>query len=712
LIANVDGSTEGVTWTSQNISVATIDQNGLVTGIAPGVVLIKAISVEDASVWAAKEIVVSAKVEKVASWADVPSGDLYAGGAAIILKTQISNLTGSETITYSWSEDAARVGVLASYSGEDGWQYFTPTTIGDTTISVKVTIDGVDQTISTKIKIRVDTASAASIAVDEPADLAALLQTSGTIVGNYYLTANLDMSGVTWDDVALSNNFVGNFDGQGHTIDNLTIDSTGEMNGGMFRNFNGAIVDTEIYATLNTTAWSGIIGGNIGETTVIQNCLFDADFEGSAETAGWQFNGAIAGVVTGSYITNNVIVDGGTYGETNHHHFAVTAYMNGTPTIFDNYTNAIQTASPHDSSNRNNDRVSPLDSSESGQGWVGTFDLADNVTGNIDFDTANASTYSGLDSTIWTLADGAMPTLAHHGETLVVSAPALSVVASTTDLTVGGTSATITATVKNTSQTATYTFEGSAGYDTYISVAQIDNVFTVTPVAAGAAGITIKATLADNTVVTASEVTFTVIASGSYSIPDGATEIKDKATFLAYFDGSAAHNSTNAYLSADIDLEATNIASLGQAGSFGAIFEGCGHKIFDYSANMPFFNLVGSTAQIRNVNFVISDFTNSGFGGVSYDNEGLFKNVDVDVTLASKAINSFGACSFFGNATAKFVDCDASFVINVAGCNTIFAIARADGAIYTDCTYTVSGTAADASTVVIASAASGVTLIA
>ncbi len=58
LTANVEGSTQGVTWTSESSTTATVSATGSVTGVAPGEVVIKATSVEDNTKFATKTITV------------------------------------------------------------------------------------------------------------------------------------------------------------------------------------------------------------------------------------------------------------------------------------------------------------------------------------------------------------------------------------------------------------------------------------------------------------------------------------------------------------------------------------------------------------------------------------------------------------------------------------------------------------------------------
>ena len=328
--------------------------------------------------------------------------------------------------------------------------------------------------------------------------------------------------------------------------------------------------------------------------------------------------------------------------------------------------------------------------------WVGTFDFKNNVKGNINFTTAPASTYTALDSTIWTLADNAMPVLAHNGDTPVQAAPSLTASSSLSEINIGTDVGKITLTAAHFAGDVTYSFTGSENYATYATVAaEADhaNIFDVTPVAAGTITLTFTATSGEQTA-TATAVALTIVDPGAapvYTIPDNATEIKDAAGFKAYFNGSAEHTTKNAYLSADIDLGGWAVNDIKMAGEWNAIFEGQGHTITNFTASRPFFNILGKNAEVRNMHFTCDDFTGSGFGVVTYQNNGRMKNVDVDVTFNTVAQNTVGAVSLNGNGT--YTGCDTTLTFNITGCNTIYPIAQEPGATFENCTYFVDGTA-------------------
>ena len=253
--------------------------------------------------------------------------------------------------------------------------------------------------------------------------------------------------------------------------------------------------------------------------------------------------------------------------------------------------------------------------------------------------------------------------------------PAVTAVSDKTDILKDGT-ATITATAYNFSGAVTYT--AIISDDTVLSATNVDNVFTITGLKDGSATVAIKATY-DTEEATSEPITINV----GYVIPADATEISTKAEFLSYFDKSAVHTTKNAYLSADIDLDGAEIKDIMIAGEYTAIFEGCGHTVSNFTSTRPFFNILGTSAEVRNVAFVGSWGNASGFGVVSYENKGLMNNVDVEITLTTD-INTWAPLAIAGTGTYR--NCD-TIIHAEAGpySNTLGAVARGNGS-FVNCT--------------------------
>ena len=95
------------------------------------------------------------------------------------------------------------------------------------------------------------------------------------------LVNDIDLSGIDWEPVGQtgSTQFGGTFDGQGHTISNLTVDSSAETgayySSGLFGWVNGAIIKNVNVDTANVTGHHnvGVIAGYLETTgTTISNC--------------------------------------------------------------------------------------------------------------------------------------------------------------------------------------------------------------------------------------------------------------------------------------------------------------------------------------------------------------------------------------------------------------------------------------------------------
>ena len=120
-------------------------------------------------------------------------------------------------------------------------------------------------------------------AISTPEELAAI---KNDLSGSYYLTADIDMSGVSWTPIGFYAYapFKGQFDGNGHTISNLTVsNSTAGQNAafvgvGLFGVCSGATIenlymlDANVTNTATSYAAAGIITG-ICYNTTISNCV-------------------------------------------------------------------------------------------------------------------------------------------------------------------------------------------------------------------------------------------------------------------------------------------------------------------------------------------------------------------------------------------------------------------------------------------------------
>ncbi|WP_121616870.1 GLUG motif-containing protein [Virgibacillus halodenitrificans] len=86
--------------------------------------------------------------------------------------------------------------------------------------------------------------------------------------GNFKLISNIDLSGINWQPIS---NFKGTFDGDGHTISNLTINKNGHA--GLFANTYFADIKNVILENPNINSSGDFTGALVGETerTTIEN---------------------------------------------------------------------------------------------------------------------------------------------------------------------------------------------------------------------------------------------------------------------------------------------------------------------------------------------------------------------------------------------------------------------------------------------------------
>jgi hypothetical protein len=448
-----------------------------------------------------------------------------------------------------------------------------------------------------------------------------------------------------------------------------------------------------------SAGWSGIIAFEVGNYSLVENCLIEAENISTTSDWTWQRNGVIAGVLKGT-VRDCVTIKSG------HDQMIASipyGYNNGTDafaTMYNVYTNApASIAKTFDASGWHE------------FGMIGSEDV-EVISGFGDFSTSLASSFD-LDSTIWTLADGAMPHLAHFSDDFVTLAPSVKVTASKTRLPVGET-LTLTAELVNSDEVPTWSFEADEGYAAYATITQGEtdlHVFTLTGVADGSVSVVIKATIGEEVYSSAATVIEIYTPSGEepgdYEIPENAVEIGTYEQFKAFFNGSAENTTKNAVLTADIVGDDISRA-MGMAGEYTGIFEGQGHTISHYKTNQSLFNIMGTNAQVRNVNLELNH-TGSGFGTIAFQNGGSITNCEVTVTIDG-AQNTFGGVALVGTS-GYFTDCHVNFIINNDQCNTFYPICQNDGGAshITNCSYSIGGTAGNASMFVTSN--SNITLI-
>ena len=128
-----------------------------------------------------------------------------------------------------------------------------------------------------------------AVAISTPEDLR---QLENKPDGSYYLTNDLDMSGVEWFPVA----FQGTFNGRGHAIYNLRVNNVGVAHA---QTLDG---NDKAYDTVFAGLFSTLIDAKVTDLTI-------QGVDIQVESARHCFVGALAGYVKGSRITNVQILD-------------------------------------------------------------------------------------------------------------------------------------------------------------------------------------------------------------------------------------------------------------------------------------------------------------------------------------------------------------------------------------------------------------------
>lgn len=135
---------------------------------------------------------------------------------------------------------------------------------------------------------------------------------NGNLAGNYALGSNIDAtatsawnSGAGFAPIAIASSFTGNFDGLGHTISNLTVNTNSVTNVGLFGATSAAAVLQNVALVGESITGSQFVGGLVGNNLGTINA---SSVTGSIN--GSQFIGGLAGynngVISNSYASGSL----------------------------------------------------------------------------------------------------------------------------------------------------------------------------------------------------------------------------------------------------------------------------------------------------------------------------------------------------------------------------------------------------------------------
>lgn len=214
-IAATTNSTDVIKWTSSSPEVASVSSQGRVIAKTAGETTITA-TVGDVSD-SCRVQVVADNAQATIKLAQTTLRLSAASGAMQIQGTVVGS-DSQQTLTEAgatYETDNASVATVSA----DGT--VTPMSVGSTLVFVSA--NGRTKTVAVEVyTMLVSTAEDWNVMLGLPGDLAA----------RFYVTNDIDFSGVTYNaktnnggDVLLSQSFCGSLDGGGHTISNVTFDS-------------------------------------------------------------------------------------------------------------------------------------------------------------------------------------------------------------------------------------------------------------------------------------------------------------------------------------------------------------------------------------------------------------------------------------------------------------------------------------------------------
>ncbi|MBE6641592.1 MAG: hypothetical protein E7619_08395, partial [Ruminococcaceae bacterium] len=164
-------------------------------------------------------------------------------------------------------------------------------------------------------------------AISTAEELSALMKDSSGWAGKYYLTADIDMSGISDQSPigTYAKNFTGVFDGCGHSIKGINIESGTERDLGLFGKTKNAVIRSlAVYGSVVSTYSGAVAGGIVGTAdpgTIVADCVNNCtvtyrgktDAKGVGGVAGYLYSGASKLVTVVRDCVNNgaVLCDNG-----------------------------------------------------------------------------------------------------------------------------------------------------------------------------------------------------------------------------------------------------------------------------------------------------------------------------------------------------------------------------------------------------------------
>lgn len=398
-----DNTREGVSWSSSDATIATVDQDGLVTAVAAGSCKIVATLIGDTSVSKEFDFTVTPSTEPSVSI--VVSKTIASVGESITLEANVYN-PKNKVLTYSWKTSNG-VGVIKD--AKKATASISASVVGDEIVTLTVQV-GQTPLVSTVSLYFKDNYSTGYTEIDSAEKFKSTFLTSGVDAsGKYCLTNDIDLGGLKVNGATLKNKLSGTLDGRGYTVSNFEVvgnlDKGYYPNTGLIFEISGTLRNLSLVGTLNKEGigWGSSILTNTLSGTVT-NCSIDVTSNYNQGSDEWfPFAGAICGVLNASAkVVNNVV---NVTGEGQGGVMAIAAYPAGGVN-----EKGTTTAQAFTVSGVYTNQTSAACFGSSWE-WGGPITIATDCETDLVFGSTEASTYTTLNDNLWNLVDNQIPTL-------------------------------------------------------------------------------------------------------------------------------------------------------------------------------------------------------------------------------------------------------------------------------------------------------------
>ncbi len=397
-----DDNREGYVVTSSDSNIATVSQEGVVTGVSEGSVTITVTSRADEEV--VKTYIIDVVESTIPTLEIKASTDATTVFGSVVFSAEIHNPNNFE-VKYKWSLKYGH-GTLVGNKSEN--VEFMGLSSGDDVVELEAQVG--PYTLKTSKHIYVGENYANWTEIKTKDELLNLVNKTGDHTGNYYLSDDIDLEGTDILYNAARGGFGGTLDGRGHKIYNFKVQGNPSGEGydgaGLFSKITGAVKNLSLDCEIPETG-SGWGSGSLAATITgtVENCYFKVNHSFNnglweEKNNGWRpACSAISGMMEG--LVRDVVVEVAD-NEGKHTIYADVAYPTGGTNATDLYNKG----------QFRNFYTNQALANVGGEDWdwgARKPNLAE-YSVNINFATTKANYYD-LNETLWNLVDNQVPTL-------------------------------------------------------------------------------------------------------------------------------------------------------------------------------------------------------------------------------------------------------------------------------------------------------------